>query len=223
MNLDMFTEKAKAALQAAQTLALRSGHQALEPAHLLKVLTDDATVQALLRGAAVRPEAVRAGAEALIAKLPRVEGGQQHVSTALAKILDSAQQIAQKAGDAFVTTERMLQAILLAKTDPASGALTQAGLTDAALNETINATRKGRTADTAGAEDAFDALEKYAQDITARAAEGQMDPVIGRDEEIRRTIQVLSRRTKNNPVLIGEPGVGKTAIVEGLAQRIVAG
>ena len=223
MQIDKLTENAKSALQAAQTLALRNGHPAIEPAHLLRTLLDDATAGQLLRAAGVDPAAVRTGAEAALAKLPRVQGGQQVASTALAKILDSAVQLAQRAGDAYATTERLLQALLLDTTGPAAKILREAGANDAALNAAINAARKGRTADTPTAEDTMQALEKYAQDMTARAAQGQMDPVIGRDEEIRRTIQVLSRRTKNNPVLIGEPGVGKTAIVEGLAQRIVAG
>lgn len=227
MNFDKLTEKTRGILQAAQTLALRNDHQSLEPEHLLKVMLDDGEGQAarLIRAAGADNAKVKGATEQKIAKLPSVQGsgaGQMHISTHLAKIMDSAEQLAEKSGDAYVTVERVLQAMLLDKNANVSKILTEAGLDDAKLNQAINQQRKGRTADNANAEDRFDALEKYARDMTALARDGKLDPVIGREEEIRRTVQVLSRRTKNNPVLIGEPGVGKTAIIEGLAARIVA-
>ncbi len=228
MNVDLYTDRSRGFIQAAQSLAQRSGHQRLAPEHLLKVLLDDPEGLAanLMRAAGADPQKARTGVEAELAKLPRVEGngaGQVYLAPELARIFDSAEQIAKKAGDSYVTAERLLLALALAKGTTAARALGAARLTPERLNQAINDLRKGRHADTASAEEGYDALKKYARDLTAAAREGKLDPVIGRDEEIRRTIQVLSRRTKNNPVLIGEPGVGKTAIVEGLAQRMVNG
>jgi ATP-dependent Clp protease ATP-binding subunit ClpB len=228
VELERYTDRAKGFVQSAQTLALREGHQRLTPEHLLKILLEDAEGLAANLIAAAGGDAKRAlaGIEAELARLPKVEGagaGQVYLSPELARAFDAAEQIAVKAGDSFVTVERLLVALALAKGTPAARVLSEAGVTPQALNAAIEALRKGRTADTASAEEGYDALKKYARDLTAAAREGKLDPVIGRDEEIRRTIQVLSRRTKNNPVLIGEPGVGKTAIVEGLAQRIVKG
>ena len=227
MNFEKFTEKSKGFIQAAQTLAMRYGHQSIEPEHLLKVMLDDsdALVSKLVKAADGNLARLKAGLETAIAKFPVVEGSgsQLRISTDFAKTLDSALNLAEKAGDKYVTAERILQAMVLAKKLDIAGYLEDAGLSDTKLNQAINDMRKGRTADSASAEDQFDALNKYAHDLTAAAQDGKMDPIIGRDEEIRRTVQVLSRSTKNNPVLIGEPGVGKTAIVEGLAQRIVNG
>ncbi|MBM3488246.1 MAG: ATP-dependent chaperone ClpB [Alphaproteobacteria bacterium] len=228
MDFEAFSERVRGFLQAAQTLALRSNHQRLAPEHLLKVLLDDKDDLAadLIRAAGGDPARALKGVEAELAKIPRVEGagaGQIFLAPETARLFDAATQIAEKAGDKFVTVERLLLAFALASGSPAARILADAGVTAQALNAAINDLRKGRTADTASAESGYDALKKYARDLTAAARDGKIDPVIGRDEEIRRTIQVLSRRTKNNPVLIGEPGVGKTAIVEGLAQRIVNG
>ena len=228
MDFEKFTEKTKGFLQAAQTLASRSNHQSLEPEHLLKVMLDDedGTVRKLIKASEGDIVRLRRGVEGAIAKFPAVSGsgaGQLRLSSDLSKVLDNALNLAEKAGDKFVTAERLLQAMVLAKKMDVSGHLEDAGLADQKLNQSINDMRKGRTADSARSEDQFDALNKYAHDLTKAAAEGKIDPIIGRDEEIRRTIQVLSRRTKNNPVLIGEPGVGKTAIAEGLAQRIING
>lgn len=228
MDFEKFTEKSRSLLQQAQTLAMRHNHQSLEPEHLLKVLLDDedAIAARLIQSCGGDLVRLRKDVEAALAKLPAVSGpgaGQLRLSTDLAKTLDNALTLAEKAGDKFVTAERILQAISMAKAVDVAGMLTDSGITPTALNEAINAMRKGRTADTASAEDNFEALAKYARDLTADARDGKLDPIIGRDEEIRRTIQILSRRTKNNPVLIGEPGVGKTAIVEGLALRIVNG
>jgi len=226
MNFDKFTEKTKSFVQAAQTLAMRSGHQSIEPEHLLKAMLDDseALVTKLLKIAGADPVRLKREVEVAIAKFPVVEGaGQLRISTDFLKIADNALILAEKSGDKYVTAERILQSMVLAKKMEISGLLEKSGLKDTALNQAINDMRKGRTADTASAEDQFEALNKYAHDLTKAAAEGKMDPIIGRDEEIRRTMQVLSRRTKNNPVLIGEPGVGKTAIIEGLAQRIING
>jgi ATP-dependent Clp protease ATP-binding subunit ClpB len=225
---EKYTDRAKGFLQAAQTLAQRRGHQRLTPEHLLQVLLEDPEGQAakLIAAAGGDAKLARAGIEAELAKLPRVEGagaGQVYLSPELAKLSEQAEKLAEKAGDSFVTAERILLALALAKGTPAARALSAAGMTPESLNAAVEAMRKGRRADSASAEEGYDALEKYARDLTAAAREGKLDPVIGRDEEIRRTIQVLSRRTKNNPVLIGEPGVGKTAIVEGLALRIVNG
>ncbi|HEX9446935.1 MAG TPA: ATP-dependent chaperone ClpB [Dongiaceae bacterium] len=228
MDLEKFTERSRGFLQAAQTLALRDGHQRLTPEHLLKILLDDKEGMAanLLTAAGADPKRALAAAERELAKLPKVEGtgaGQVYMSPELARLLDQAQDLATKAGDGFVTVERLLLALALATETPGGKALKEAGVTAQGLNGAINDVRKGRTAQSATAEEGYDALKKYAQDLTAKAQAGKLDPVIGRDEEIRRTIQVLSRRTKNNPVLIGEPGVGKTAIVEGLALRIING
>src|ERR671919_1241354 len=228
VELERYTDRAKGFLQSAQELALRSGHQRLTPEHLLKVLLEDreGLCANLIAAAGGDPKRALAGVEAELAKLPKVEGagaGQVYMSPEIARVFDQAEQLAVKAGDAFVTVERLLLALTLAKGTPAARVLSEAGVTPQALNAAIEALRKGRTADTASAEEGYDALKKYARDLTAAARDGKLDPVIGRDEEIRRTIQVLSRRTKNNPVLIGEPGVGKTAIVEGLAQAIVKG
>lgn len=228
MDFDKLTEKTKSLLQKAQTLAMRHKHQSLEPEHLLKVMLEDedGITQRLLSSANADVTALRKNVDRAVAKFPVVEGsgaGQLRLSSDLARIVDNALNLAEKSGDKFVTIERILQAMILAKKSDVAGYLEDAGVTDRQLNDVINSIRKGRTADSASAENQFDALNKYAHDFTAMAREGKLDPVIGRDEEIRRTVQVLSRRTKNNPVLIGEPGVGKTAIIEGLAQRIVNG
>jgi len=228
MEFEKYTERSRGFIQSAQTLATRANHQQLTPLHILKVLLDDKEgLAANLIGAAGGDAAKGlAKVEAELAKLPSVQGagaGQIYLSQETGKLLEQAEQIAEKAGDSFVTAERLLLALVLATGTAAAKALGDAGVTAQNLNKAIEDVRKGRTADSATAEDTYDALKKYARDLTAAAAEGKIDPVIGRDEEIRRTIQVLSRRTKNNPVLIGEPGVGKTAIVEGLAQRIING
>jgi ATP-dependent Clp protease ATP-binding subunit ClpB len=228
MDFETYTERARGFVQSAYALALRSNHQRLTPEHLLKILLEDKQGLAanLVRAAGGNPEQALAAVETELAKLPRVEGsgaGQPQLTPEAARVFDSAQQIADKAGDKYVTAERLLVALALAAGTPSARALAAAGVNAQSLNQTIEQVRKGRTADTANAEEGFEALKKYTRDLTAAAREGKLDPVIGRDEEIRRTIQVLSRRTKNNPVLIGEPGVGKTAIVEGLAQRIVNG
>src|SRR5215472_11962186 len=226
MDFEKYTERAKGFVQAAQTLALRSAHQRLTPEHILKVLLDDKEGLAanLIAAAGGDARAALAGVERELGKLPRVEGqgaGQVYMAPETARVFEQAEKLADKAGDGFVTVERILLALALAKGTPAAEILSQARVTPQALNGAIEAVRKGRKADSATAEEGYDALKKYARDLTAAAREGKLDPVIGRDEEIRRTIQVLSRRTKNNPVLIGEPGVGKTAIVEGLALRII--
>ncbi len=228
MEFENYSERSLGFIQVAQSLALRSGHQRFTPEHLLKVLLDDREGLASNLIAAAGGDAGTAlqATETALAKLPTVEGsgaGQVYLAPEIARVFESADQIAEKAGDSFVTAERLLLALAMATGTPAADALRQANVTPQALNSTINDIRKGRTADTASAEDTFEALRKFARDLTQAAREGKLDPVIGRDEEIRRTIQVLSRRTKNNPVLIGEPGVGKTAIVEGLALRIVNG
>ena len=228
MNFDIYTERSKGFIQSAQGLALRSGHQRLTPEHLLKVLLDDKEGLAanLIRTSGGQPERALSQTEAELAKLPRVEGGgagQVYMAPEMARIFEQAEKLAEKAGDSYVTAERLLLALALSTGTAAARILKDAGVTAQGLNAAINELRKGRKADTASAEEAYDALKRYARDLTQAAREGKLDPVIGRDEEIRRTIQVLSRRTKNNPVLIGEPGVGKTAIVEGLAHRIVNG
>ena len=228
MNFEKYTERSQGFIQSAQGLALRSNHQRFTPEHLLKVLLDDREGLAanLIRAAGGDPARALSAVERDLGKLPKVEGsgaGQVYLSPELARVFANAEEIADKAGDSYVTAERLLLALALAKGTPAAEALASAGATPQALNGAIEQIRKGRKADTASAESSYDALKKYARDLTAAAREGKLDPVIGRDEEIRRTIQVLSRRTKNNPVLIGEPGVGKTAIVEGLATRIVNG
>ncbi len=228
MQFDTYTERARGFVQAAQGLALRSGHQQLTPEHLLRVLLDDPEGMAanLMRRVGARPEVASAGVEAALAKLPRVDGtgaGQPGATAALARLFESAEKLAGSAGDSFVTQERLLLALAQAKDTPSGAVLAEAGLQAEALEAAIDELRQGRAAHSASAEDSYEALEKYARDLTEAAREGKLDPVIGRDEEIRRTVQVLSRRTKNNPVLIGEAGVGKTAIVEGLANRIVNG
>jgi len=228
MDLEKYTERSRGFIQSAQTLALRSNHQRLTPEHLLKVLLEDKEGLAanLMRAAGADPAAALQAVERELGRLPRIEGsgaGQVYMAPELARVFEQAETLADKAGDSFVTAERLLLALALASGTPAAEALKRAGLTPQALNEAIEQVRKGRRADSATAEDSYEALKKYARDLTQMAREGKLDPVIGRDEEIRRTIQVLARRTKNNPVLIGEPGVGKTAIVEGLAQRIVNG
>ena len=228
MELEKYTERSKGFIQAAQNLALRSGHQRLTSEHLLKILLDDKEGLSanLIRAAGGDPQAALLAVEAELNRQPKVEGsgaGQVYMSPELARVLEQAEKIAEKAGDSFVTVERLLLALAMAKETPAGKALATAGVTPQSLNAAIEQVRKGRTADSASAEDSYEALKKYARDLTEAARDGKLDPVIGRDEEIRRTIQVLSRRTKNNPVLIGEPGVGKTAIVEGLALRIVNG
>ncbi len=227
MNLEKYTERARGFIESAQSLALREGHQQFVPEHLLKVLLDDpeGLAAGLIDRAGGRSRDALAAVEAALKKRPKVEGGsgQIYLDAKLARVFDTAEKVAEKAGDSFVTVERLLLALALEKDSEAGRILAQAGVTPQNLNAAIEALRKGRTADSASAENAYDALKKYARDLTQAARDGKIDPVIGRDEEIRRTIQVLSRRTKNNPVLIGEPGVGKTAIVEGLAQRIVSG
>jgi ATP-dependent Clp protease ATP-binding subunit ClpB len=228
MDLEKFTERSRGFLQAAQTLALRSGHQRLTPEHLLKVLLDDkdGLAAGLLRNSGADPARALAATEKALDKQPKVEGsgaGQVYMAPELARVLDQAEKLAEKAGDGFVTAERLLLALALTGDGTTGRILKDAGATAQGLNAAINEVRKGRTAQSASAEDSYDALKKYARDLTAQARAGKLDPVIGRDEEIRRTIQVLARRTKNNPVLIGEPGVGKTAIVEGLALRIANG
>jgi ATP-dependent Clp protease ATP-binding subunit ClpB len=228
MDIEKYTERSRGFIQSAQTLAQRSGHQRFIPEHLLKVLLDDREGLAanLIRAAGGDSARALSATEAALAKQPRVEGagaGQLYMATETARLFEQAEKLADKAGDSFVTAERLLLALAMAAGSPAAEALQQAGVTAQSLNAAINDLRKGRTAQSASAEEGYDALKKYARDLTAQAQDGKLDPVIGRDEEIRRTIQVLARRTKNNPVLIGEPGVGKTAIVEGLAQRIVKG
>ncbi len=228
MDFEKLSDRLKGFIQSAQTLAVREGNPQITPEHLLKVLLDDneGLAAGLISRAGGNPKQALEKTEAALAKLPKVSGGgaaQPHMAAALARVLDQAEQMASKAGDSFVTVERALQALSMSKEAESSKILTDSGLTPQNLNNAINDLRKGRTADSAGAEQSYDALKRYTRDFTEAAAAGKLDPVIGRDEEIRRTIQVLSRRTKNNPVLIGEPGVGKTAIVEGLAHRIVQG
>ena len=225
MNLEKFTERSRGFLQAAQTIAMRESHQRLAPEHLLKALMDDeqGLSSNLIRRAGGEPARVSEALALAMAKLPKVTGdAQPFMDPALSRVLDEAEKVAKKAGDSFVPVERILMAMALV-TSKAKEALEAGAVTAQKLNTAINEIRKGRTADSASAEEGYDALKKYARDLTEAAAEGKIDPIIGRDEEIRRTMQVLSRRTKNNPVLIGEPGVGKTAIAEGLALRIVNG
>ena len=225
MDIEKFTERSRGFIQSAQGLALRSGNQQFTPEHLLKVLLDDdeGLASRLIRAAGGNDAAVRQANDQALAKLPKVEGGsgQVYLSGEMARMLDSAEQAAKKSGDSFVTAEYLL--LSLAMTGETGRILKNAGVTPQGLNKAIADLRQGRSADSATAENSYDALKKYARDLTEAARNGKLDPVIGRDEEIRRTIQVLSRRTKNNPVLIGEPGVGKTAIAEGLALRIVNG
>jgi len=227
MDIEKFTERTRGFLQAAQTIAIREFHQQITPQHVLKALLDDeeGAAAGLIKAAGGDPKAALVAVEAELARVPKVQGsgaGQPQITPELVRILDAAQQAATKAGDEYVAQDRLLVAIAASDT-PAARALRNAGVTAQVLEKAVNDIRKGRTVDSPNAEANFDALKKYARDMTALAREGKLDPVIGRDEEIRRTIQVLARRTKNNPVLIGEPGVGKTAIVEGLALRIVNG
>jgi ATP-dependent Clp protease ATP-binding subunit ClpB len=227
MNFERYTDRAKGFIQSAQALALRENHQQVTPDHLLKVLLDDpeGLASGLIQRAGGDSRAALRNVEAVLAKKPKVTGGSGgvYVSPESARLFDSVEKLADKASDKFVTAERLLLALALDTSTDAGKALRDAGVTADKLNAAINDLRKGRTADSASAEQAYDALKRYARDLTEAAATGKLDPVIGRDEEIRRTIQVLSRRTKNNPVLIGEPGVGKTAIAEGLALRIIKG
>ena len=228
MDFEKYTERSRGFIQSAQTLAQRRSHQQITPLHLLKVLLDDKEGLAanLMRAAGGDPARALRDVDAALEKLPKVEGagaGQVYLAGETARLFDQAEQIAEKAGDSFVTAERLLLALTLATGTPAAKIIADAGVTPQALNRAIEDIRKGRTANSASAEEGYDALKKYARDLTQAAADNKLDPVIGRDEEIRRTIQVLSRRTKNNPVLIGEAGVGKTAIAEGLALRIVKG
>ena len=226
MNIDVYSDRAKQAIQSAQSLALARGHQQLAPEHLLKVLLEekDGLAAQLIQSAGGKADIASSETDALISKLPKVEGGsgQLYMKAETARVFAAAEDAAKKAGDAFVTTERLLSAIAKDGGE-AAVVLKRAGATPAGIDAAALSLRKGRTADSASAEEGYDALKRYARDLTQAARDGKLDPVIGRDEEIRRTIQVLSRRTKNNPVLIGEPGVGKTAIVEGLALRIVNG
>ncbi|WP_433909615.1 ATP-dependent chaperone ClpB [Sphingomonas yabuuchiae] len=229
MNLEKFTDRAKGFLQAAQTVAIRNSHQRIAPEHLLKALIEDdqGMASGLIQAAGGDAKRVERETDAALAKIPAVSGSGAQSSPGLdndlVRVLDQAEQVAQKAGDSFVTVERLLLALALASTNAAGKALAAGGVNPQSLNGAIEQLRQGRTADTAGAEDRYDALKKFARDLTQVARDGKLDPVIGRDEEIRRTIQILARRTKNNPALIGEPGVGKTAIAEGLALRIANG
>ena len=228
MDFVKYTERSRGFIQAAQTLAQQSRHQQFTPQHLLEVLLDDEDGIAVSLIAAAGGDATKArqNNEEALAKLPKVEGSgaeQLYTELEMARVFEASEQIAEKAGDSFVTVECLLLALATATSTPAASAMKKAGVTPQNLNTAINDMRKGRTADSATADVAYDALKKYARNLTEAAREGKLDPVIGRDEEIRRTVQVLSRRTKNNPVLIGEPGVGKTAIVEGLAIRIMNG
>jgi ATP-dependent Clp protease ATP-binding subunit ClpB len=228
MDFERYTERSRGFMQAAQALALREGHQRFTPEHVLKVLLDDPEGLAanLIKAASGDPKRALDATEAALARLPKVEGsgaGQLYLAPETARLFDQAEKLAEKAGDSYVTAERILLALAMAAGTQAADALKQARVSPQSLSRAIEALRKGRTADSPSAEQGYDALKKYTRDLTEAAREGKLDPVIGRDEEIRRVIQVLSRRTKNNPVLIGEPGVGKTAIAEGLAQRIVNG
>jgi ATP-dependent Clp protease ATP-binding subunit ClpB len=227
VNIEKYTERARGFIQSAQSGALSAGHQQFTPLHLLRVLLDDSEGMAsgLVERAGGNAKSLRTAVEAGLKKIPSVSGdaGQLYLSRELARVFDTAEKAADKAGDSFVTVERLLLALTIEKDSDAGKLLAAANVTANGLNDAINELRKGRTADSQSAEESYDALKKYARDLTAVAREGKLDPVIGRDDEIRRAIQVLSRRTKNNPVLIGEPGVGKTAIAEGLALRIVNG
>jgi ATP-dependent Clp protease ATP-binding subunit ClpB len=229
MNLEKFTDRAKGFLQSAQTVAIRMNHQQITAAHLAKALLEDDQGMAagLITKAGGNAKQAHAEIDAALAKIPAVSGGGAQQTPGLnndaVRVLDQAEQVAEKAGDSYVTVERLLLALVISKDTAAGKALTDAGVTADALNTAINDLRGGRTADTASAEDRYEAMKKFARDLTQDARDGKLDPVIGRDEEIRRTIQILARRTKNNPVLIGEPGVGKTAIAEGMALRIANG
>ena len=229
MDLEKLTERARGFLQAAQTIAMREHHQRIAPAHLLKALLDDDQGMAagLIQAAGGDPKTAQREADALVGQVPSVTGSGATSAPGIdgdtMRILDQAEQVAKKSGDSYVTVERILLAMALAKTTEVGKALAAAGVTAQGLNTAIEKLRGGRTADTQSSEDRYDTLKKFSRDLTQAARDGKLDPVIGRDEEIRRTIQVLARRTKNNPVLIGEPGVGKTAIAEGLALRIANG
>jgi ATP-dependent Clp protease ATP-binding subunit ClpB len=225
MQIEKYTDRLKTLIQSAQSLAQRNGHQQFTPVHMLKALLDDGErfVANLIEAAGASVAQVEQSVDRELEKLPRVEGqgaGQIYLAPEMARVFDQAEKLSQKAGDSFVTVEYMLLALAV-EGGIAADILKKAGVTAVRLNEAIANIRKGRKAETASAEEGYDALKKYTRDFTEEARNGKLDPVIGRDEEIRRTVQVLSRRTKNNPVLIGEPGVGKTAIVEGLAQRII--
>lgn len=227
MNIEKYSERVRGFLQSAQTHALAQNHQQFAAEHVLKALLDDdqGMASSLIERAGGNAKEARLANDAALAKLPKVSGGNGGLSLTapLAKVFATAEDLSKKAGDSFVTVERLLQALAIETSASTSASLKKAGVTAQALNQVINDIRKGRTADSANAEQGFDALKKFARDLTEEAREGRLDPVVGRDDEIRRTIQVLSRRTKNNPVLIGEPGVGKTAIAEGLALRIING
>ncbi|MFN5669460.1 Clp protease N-terminal domain-containing protein, partial [Bradyrhizobium sp.] len=228
MNIEQYTERSRGFIQSAQSLAMREGHQQFSTLHLLKVLLDDSEGLAggLIDRAGGNSRAILKATEDALNKVAKVSGdgaGQVYLAPELARAFDAAEKAAEKAGDSFVTVERLLLGLAIDRNSEAGQLLAKGGVNAQNLNAAIEALRKGRTADSATAENAYDALKKYARDLTQAARDGKLDPVIGRDEEIRRTIQVLSRRTKNNPVLIGEPGVGKTAIAEGLALRIVNG
>src|SRR6478736_2615318 len=229
MNLEKFTDRAKGFLQSAQTVAIRMNHQRISPEHLLKALLEDDQGMAagLIQAAGGDPKRAVTETDLALSKVPAVSGSGAQQTPGLdndaVRVLDQAERVAAKAGDSYVTVERLLLALTLATTTSAGQALAKSNVTSASLNDAINKLRGGRTADTGTAEDRYDALKKFARDLTQAARDGKLDPVIGRDEEIRRTIQILARRTKNNPVLIGEPGTGKTAIVEGLALRIANG
>ncbi|MBL8656094.1 MAG: ATP-dependent chaperone ClpB [Altererythrobacter sp.] len=229
MNLEKFTDRAKGFLQAAQTVAIRMSHQRITPAHILKALLEDGEGMAsgLIQRAGGDPAKAVEAVDAALARIAAVSGGGAQQTPGLdndaVRVLDQAEQIATKSNDSYVTVERLLVALSLATTTAAGQALKAAGVDPKALEAAITQLRGGRTADSAGAENAYDAMRKYARDLTQAARDGKLDPVIGRDEEIRRTIQILARRTKNNPALIGEPGTGKTAIAEGLALRIANG
>ena len=228
MDQEKYTDRSRGFIQSAQSLALREGHQRFTPEHILKVMIDDSEGLAmnLIGQAGGRPEHVLAGVDQALSKMPQIEGsgaGQLYMAPETARLFDTAEKIATQAGDSYVTAERLLLALVMAQDSDSGRILGEAGLDAKGLNAAINDIRKGRTADSASAESSYDALNKYARDLTQAAREGKLDPVIGRDEEIRRAMQVLARRTKNNPVLIGEPGVGKTAIAEGLALRIING
>ena len=227
MNIEKYTERSRGFIQSAQSLAIRDGHQQFSTLHVLKVLLDDSEglASGLIDRAGGNARAILKATEDALNKLPKVSGGgagQVYLAPELARAFDAAEKAGEKAGDSFVTVERLLLGLRWTRTAKRQH-LNKGGLTAQNLNAAIESLRKGRTADSATAENAYDALKKYSRDLTQAARDGKLDPVIGRDEEIRRTIQVLSRRTKNNPVLIGEPGVGKTAIVEGLALRILNG
>ena len=226
MDLNKFTERARGFVQAAQTIAMREGHQGLVPEHLLKALMDDdqGLASNLISRAGGQPARVVEALDLSMAKLPKVSGdaGQVSMDSTTGRVLAEAEKLASKAGDSFVPVERVLMALCMVKSK-AKDALDAGKVSAQALNEAINDIRKGRTADSATAEEGYDALKKYARDLTEAAEQGKIDPIIGRDEEIRRAMQVLSRRTKNNPVLIGEPGVGKTAIAEGQQEASCSG